>query len=684
MSIQIKIALTVLFLLSFDICLFSEIKEQHLVNNPDSLFVLGKKEESLENYSVAIDYYKISMAYSDTSKSEVLRRLIDLFKKIGGYDNAIDLLKENLENVDSLYYNKELFDLSFLKNDLTNTIIYGEKLLKMLKSSDEVPNVLMKMGAVYIYDEQYDAALKLFVEAESKYKISSNLHGLANTYNNIGSVYSSMERYEEALEYFNKSLAIEQDSKNYTGEAISLNNIGVTLKNLGKFDEAKDYLFQAASISDAIDDVKSLSSTLLRIAEIFSIENDLESAESVLVDASSISSDLNDNILKLDVNYQLYKLYEITGEYYKALFHYKSYNSLKDSLFGENQSKNLKNLRILYETEKKDKQIAVLDKEKEIAIIDGEKQKVYRNYILSALVFIIIIAFLIYNRYSIKNRAHKELSIAHEKLVEANREIVEKNESIMSSIRYAERIQSAILPLIERMQSKYFETSILFMPKDIVSGDFYWHSLSGEYCFIAAVDCTGHGVPGAFMSMIGNTLLNKIVNERMIYDTAEILEELNREVKQALKQDNSENSTRDGMDVSLVRINMNNNEISFTGAKRPLYIVDVDGEFEEVKGDRKSIGGIEKREKSFSITTKKPIDGDLFVLTSDGYSGQQNVDGKKIGSVYLKELLAKNHNMSVTELNKLLLSELKSHKLEAEQNDDITVICIKFGSSING
>lgn len=260
-----------------------------------------------------------------------------------------------------------------------------------------------------------------------------------------------------------------------------------------------------------------------------------------------------------------------------------------------------------------------------------------------------------------------------EELALANEELGEKNRHITDSINYAQTIQKAILPSKTIMSKSLKDFTILFLPKDIVSGDFFWFAHQEEYTFVAAVDCTGHGVPGAFMSMIGNSFLNQIVNEMKIWQPDEILTQLNEKVRTALKQDREDSSSRDGMDMCLVRFSKT--DAVFAGAKRPLYIVK-NGVIETIKGDRDSIGGKQKSlGKKFTNHTI-PYTGErtMFYLTSDGFADQPNEDRKKIGSRNLTEILSKIADKDGIKQRNYLEEYLTKYRGSEEQRDDITVI----------
>ncbi|MCC7430192.1 SpoIIE family protein phosphatase [bacterium] len=254
---------------------------------------------------------------------------------------------------------------------------------------------------------------------------------------------------------------------------------------------------------------------------------------------------------------------------------------------------------------------------------------------------------------------------------------LKQREQMIASIRYAQRIQNAILPLEEKNENILGEHFIIFKPKDNLSGDFYWFSEVEEKTFIAVVDCTGHGIPGAFMSMMGNVFLNHIVNEKEVFEPALVLENLHKSVRNALKQERKEIDATDGMDVCLCVIDKKNKKLTFAGAKRPLYIVR-DGVFEEIKGDKKSIGGLQKEEKR-TFTNNEifyTLQATIY-LTSDGFADQSNLNGEKFGSKRLKEFLAEISKYGLKKQNELLALELKKHQEVEEQRDDITIVGVK-------
>ena len=259
------------------------------------------------------------------------------------------------------------------------------------------------------------------------------------------------------------------------------------------------------------------------------------------------------------------------------------------------------------------------------------------------------------------------------------KEIESKNQLITSSIQYAQNIQRAILPSEENFKNYLQDYFIIYLPKDIVSGDFYWFNQVRNRIYFAAVDCTGHGVPGAFMSIIGNTLLNDIVNVQNTYDPGKILEKLHLGVRTRLRQ--TESSNQDGMDVVLCMLEYVADQtyrISFSGAKRPLFYFS-DQKLQELKGDRKSIGGWQSEvRRVFQTHTVDLKKGDYLFLSTDGFVDNPNQQRKKFGVKRFKQTLLDNIHLEMADQKRALLNALLNHQLETEQRDDITVLGIKL------
>ncbi len=416
----------------------------------------------------------------------------------------------------------------------------------------------------------------------------------------------------------------------------------------------------------------------------------------------------------------LANIYNSKGNYKEAYNYMNKYSKLKIEIFDEQSSNQVAEMETKYETEKKDKEIEIKNLTLEQ---NDEKMKLQRKLIyLFVIFFVIIIIFVIFliKLFVGKKKANQKLEqrnaeilqqqeeiitqannleTAYQNISQINEELVqqkdyieeqsevikEANEHTQASIRYALTIQKAILPIKENIDN-YFENFILYRPKDIVSGDFYWFvnidGQNGDFTtYTAAVDCTGHGVPGAFMSMIASRLLNAIVLEQKNYLPAKILSELNRKVIKSLKQKQTNN--RDGMDMCLCKIEYSNNEynITFEGAKRDLiYMEYKTGELKKIKATRKSIGGVIKTQNKIEYTDKnfKANSNDIIYLTTDGFSDQNNSERKRYGTVKLLEKLDFIKNESMQKQQVFLEEKLDNWQINTEQRDDITIIALRL------
>lgn len=282
-----------------------------------------------------------------------------------------------------------------------------------------------------------------------------------------------------------------------------------------------------------------------------------------------------------------------------------------------------------------------------------------------------------YNRVVDKVVAEMEMRDHVARRLDLERETTEAtNQKLLSSIEYAQRIQHAVLPNLDSLAAVAADHFVLYLPRDIVSGDFYWCDQVGDSVFCIVADCTGHGVPGAFMSMLGNSLLHQIIREQEIASPAEILQNLHRRVRTCLGQDHADNINQDGMDIVVLRIDRN--EVVFSGARRPLWFR-TNGQIHEIRGDRISIGGGRHEPENATFSEhrlKREATLDLY-LFSDGLPDQPNHAREPFDTVRLRQLLLDFAKKPMAAQNMLLQEELEKFRGGAAQRDDITLIGLR-------
>ena len=308
----------------------------------------------------------------------------------------------------------------------------------------------------------------------------------------------------------------------------------------------------------------------------------------------------------------------------------------------------------------------------------------YREKYMYFVYFVILLG-LVMGAIKMNTAKLKREKLELERIVaERTKEVVEQkekvelqNKDILSSIYYAKRIQNTILPKKADLEEAFKDGFIFFKPRDVVSGDFYWSFTHEDEVFFAVVDCTGHGVPGAFVSMTANNHLNRIIKEKRVSDVGEILSELNKAIKKSFQEDGEE-SAQDGMDMSLVRFNKKSKSLDFAGAQNGIWHIR-NGELTDHKVDKVSIGGFTEAEYHFKTKSIQIQEGDSLIMFTDGFADQFGGEkNKKFKSKKLKELLLSINDKSMNEQRKILSETFKSWQGDYEQVDDVLVVGVKF------
>ena len=354
---------------------------------------------------------------------------------------------------------------------------------------------------------------------------------------------------------------------------------------------------------------------------------------------------------------------ELAGDIQKALNYNKLAVRIKDKIFTEKSQKAITEMQTKYETEKKDLALNLQE-----SVIKRQKLTIIGAII--GVVLVLLVALLLLKMIKEKQKANRILE-------EKNELITLQKKEITDSIRYASRIQRAILPSDEMLLQTLPQHFVVFLPRDIVSGDFFWLSQNGGKIVIVAADCTGHGVPGAFMSMLGVSFLYEIVNKEGIMQPASILNFLRDHVKHTLSQTGKKDEAKDGMDISLCVFDPHEMKLEWAGAYNPLYLIR-NGELIEYKADKMPIAIHMNDHMSFTNHEIALQKGDSFYISSDGYADQfGGADGRKFMSKKYKELLLQICNKPMDEQKSIILKEHLDWKGHHEQVDDILVMGVR-------
>ncbi len=629
--------------------------------------LIGDKKRAIENHTrsfqlrqqindtsgMARSYLNIASAYIDIPD---YYKVIDFgFKSVQLYEaigERSSFLASALNNIGIAYERLKEFE---------KAMNYYQKALsiqKELGNRNEIAQLLNNISDVYVSEGELsknpeERKSKFMVALDNYTRTLDILEGsdekdlMATVYSNIGNVYWFLQDFTMALKFLNKSFDVYVDLDSKSGIARSLNNFAKHYRLQNKATQSIHYASKALALADSISD-----------------------AEQTQYACEYLSSSYYD--LK---------------QFEKSLFYYKRYVEQKDKLTNVDGAKKLVQEESRLEFEKKE-QLLKAEQDKQNAIAESESRR-QRVIIWSAGIgLLLFIAFsgFIYNRFRVTNKQKKIIehqnSLMEEKnsaLETANTEIAQKNKDITDSIQYAKRIQRALLASDTLLKKNLPEFFVLYKPKDIVSGDFYWANfVNGKFLIITA-DCTGHGVPGAFMSLLNISLLNEITLQRKITSPDLILNNVREQIIAILNPEGTETESKDGMDCMLCSFDIKNKQVEFAAANNPLWILkNGTTEIEEYKPDKQPVG-FHSVYKPFTLQTVPLEKGDIVYSFTDGFADQfGGPKGKKFKYKQLEELILANAHLPMLEQRNIFEKSFVSWQGELEQIDDVLVIGVRI------
>lgn len=554
----------------------------------------------------------------------------------------------------------------FEKNNLQN-VEYGH-LLHFIGSVFKRQNFLDK--ALDYYLKELDLAIKIKdsgLEAEALYLCAG--------------MYGEMGNLDKELEYELKALEMFRAENNQKAVALMLGNISVNYSDRKDYKKAIEYCEQALEIYQSMNEIEQESWVYKALGNYYSKIGKHKLGIDYLKKAMETAMKVETKQLlnKADITQSMAFAYAGMGNYQSAFNLYLDYQHLNDSLTNQGNKEYLSTLEKQYDTEKKEKEIALLNKDKEMHQTELAKQATQRNALILGITLVMIIAGISIMAFINNRKKSKLLSLQVNEINYQNSVIKEKNKDITDSIVYAKRLQEAVFPSTNDLNNYFAESFVLFRPKDIVSGDFYWFEQVGDKTIFIVGDSTGHGVPGAFMSILGHNLLNQIILEEKITEPSEILSLLDKRVTSALNKKSSKQEYNDGMDIGVCVINKKTNKLYYAGANRPLIIKRGDRIF-DLKQNKFAIGGINTNEaKVFMQHEMETKENDTLYLFSDGYYDQfGGPKGKKFKFKQLQDLLLANAHKPMTEQMDLLNRSFENWMGNLEQIDDVCVVGIRL------
>lgn len=621
----------------------------------------------------------------DTSRVNTLNRLANALSG-NSPEEALKLSKKSLELSETLHYKKgEGFALNNIgivhqkRGDYEKALDYY---LKSLKIREEISDkkgtaaTMNNIGNVFFFQNKWDKALEYYGQALSANKTLGNKRSEASNMSNIANIYMSKKQYVVALDIFQEAIKIREEIGDKEGIARTLNSVGELYYEQKNYTKTLEVTKNALSAAREVNDKFSVAEALLRIGKLPAPYVSSADALKNLNEGLAISKEIEASDLRLIAYENMTRYYAFNAKYKDAYASHLLVSGLKDSILNEEKARQMSEMSAKYESDKQEKEIELLTKDKQLQDTKINKQKLIIISGTIGFVLILVLVFLIYIGYRQKQKANFALE-------EKNILIETKNRDITDSINYAKRIQDSIIPSEDGLKKYFPESFVFFKPKDIVSGDFYFFDSvkfhDGDCIYVAASDCTGHGVPGSLMSMLGINFLGQNIRESKTFGTASILDGLHKNVISTLQKESNLTETKDGMDIALLGFHTGKNEIHFSGALRPLYYF-VKGELKIIPGDRFSIGGdIEGRKKLFSSTTIPCEKGNTFYLFSDGFSDQfGGENGKKFMTKNLQRLLTDVQSKSMEKQKQIIEETFNNWKKTLAQVDDVLVIGIRI------
>lgn len=680
---------------------------------------IGDKEGLADNYAnLGLLYYLMGQYTMGNIQYELA---LDLYEEMEDhYEAGRMLLRIGNANIERGNY---VQSTDFLQRALIN--------FELLGSDAGMGACYNSLAVAFFMQEKYDDAIKYHEDHFELSRQNSDKQGMYLSLNNLGNIYANIARdslielygvdfldyvvsnpsekyldiYSEAWSHYKRALELEYELNNTVGIAGVLHNLGSIYLHSGKLGEAQEHFRKSIVYYEKLNDHKGLANIYILLGEIKTYRKDYQKANEYFITAQSIAEEMKLYEPLAKVYQSLFRLYRSQGRYRTAFDYQIKYQEIKDTLHAQLMERLNEELEYNLEAEKEsnaqkiDRVYQLWEQQKELERARDRNRNIMLIASLSILMLLLLFAIYVYRALKLKHRANillekqkkeiesqrDEISIQKNKLEKHKDMLEEQKQAITDSIQYASRIQSAILPSKETMQHFLPKHFILFKPRDIVSGDFYWLGSRGNKTLLAAVDCTGHGVPGAIMSMLGSSLLSEILTTIGEVSSNGILDELRDRIIIALHQTGEKGEAKDGMDMALCIFDQTRKHVQFSGAQNPFYLIR-DGKLTEIKGDRMPIGISISEAKPFmkhDIMLKK---GDALYMFSDGYIDQfGGPKGRKFMAARFRELLLQIQDKIMFEQREILehaLSDWMNPPEKPDMNyaqiDDILVIGIKI------
>jgi serine phosphatase RsbU (regulator of sigma subunit)/Tfp pilus assembly protein PilF len=680
MKLILRLVYFLFFVLSLPV--FAQTKDNNrlLVDNVDYSRLYPADKHLLDSI--------LSLYHQAKQDSVRLRLLNDLVENLNDesvwpkYNNFMLKMAERGSDKLHLIYQASAFNNigydADNKGNVAKATEFYTKALKLRERAGDARGIaesINNLGSLCSFQNDDKKAVYYYSKAVKLYQSIGDKQGAAISLNNLGSSYNNLDKIDSAIIFNSQALQMQQQIGDKLSMSNSFHNLGGCFLDLGDTVKAIEYYNDALRIREEAGYKPGIAESLNSLARIYYHQNKIKNAENYVNRAFSMANELGyPSTISTSANL-LYKIYQKQRYWDKALEMYILYKRMNDSITGIDQVRVTTTAEYVYKEYQQN-----LENEKKTAIAEAErkKQNLFMWLITCIALAAGIIAMMVFKNLQRYKKAKR--------LIEIQKDLVEeKQKEILDSIRYAKRIQDAVLKEQEHVSAHLPGHFVLFQPKDIVSGDFYWSIEKDNHWYVAAADCTGHGVPGAFLTILGTSFLNELNATDTLLTPAEILDKLRKRMIAELSVTNKEtNETKDGMDISLARLNLTTKELMWAGANNPLWIISAvndskkEYEFLEIPAHKQPIGfyPLLTPYPNHVIRLKK---GDAFYLFTDGYADQfGGPKGKKLKYKTMKDILVNNAHESMEKQKQILSEYFTAWKGKYEQTDDVCIIGINI------
>jgi len=645
--------------------IFSEVKNPAGMAKAD--YSLGLIYFNTDEYALSLKHTHLAKEFYQQTQDRrqlaaVLSLLCDVYNYMGNNDLAITNCVESL------------------------------KLLEELGSDDKKNNILNSIGTIYFELGSLEKADAYFNQALELASVYGDNHGMANSLSNLGDLAFKNKDYEKAMRFFYQTYQIDSLQNDSWGLGYSFYNLGKTKIRLGYLEDGMGDLKIAHGYALEVENYELQAKVLSEIGNAYSLKGDYVSAIQQMKSSLNIAQKINAAPLLKSTYNSLAKFYDKLGDQDNALIYFKLYIIATEKQFNQENARKIAETEALYNLEKKEKEIEILKKENEIQQLQANRRELLNYGLLVGLLMVIIMVGVLYAAYRVKIKANRTLKSqkdainAQKEEIESQRDDIakknvaleDKNRMILDSIKYAKRIQLSLLPDTRTFAEAFPDSFIFYKPKDIVSGDFYWFTEIDGKLIVAVVDCTGHGVPGAFMTVMASSLLDQIVNESNITAPDMILSLLDHKIQHSLHNQETDVLATDGVDIGICVINPKTMSVAYAGAKIPLYYT-IEGALQQLSPSRYSAGTNYLIKKTFNSHFIKLRKGDMIYLASDGFQDQfGGPQEQKFMKRKFRQLLEDNTSKTVQEQYDTIGRTYYQWKKNYPQTDDILVIGIRM------